>query len=123
MPIAPASSLYEQIGGAPAVDTLVDRFYERLWADSSLQKYFVGIDRIDLKRHQRMFLNLALGGGEPYTGRPLAESHRDLRIDNAAFDQVAEHLTITMRELEIDPPAISIIDGAVQGFRSQVVTR
>jgi hemoglobin len=122
MPIAPASSLYEQIGGAPAVELLVDRFYERLWADSSLQKYFAAIDRVDLKRHQRMFLNLALGGGEPYTGRPLAEAHADLRIDDVAFDKVAEHLTITMRELDIDPPAITIIDGAVKAFRSQVVT-
>ncbi len=122
MPIAPVSSLYEQVGGAPAVELLVDRFYERLWADSSLQKYFTGIDRVDLKRHQRMFLNLALGGGEAYTGRPLPEAHRDLRIDNAAFDKVAEHLTITMRELEIDESAITIIDGAVKGFRPQVVT-
>jgi hemoglobin len=122
MPVAQYSSLYEQVGGAPAVELLVDRFYERLWADSSLQKYFVGIDRADLKRHQRMFLNLALGGGEPYTGRPLPEAHRDLRIDNVAFDKVAEHLTITMRELEIDEPAIAIIDGAVKGFRPQVVT-
>ncbi|MEA2264419.1 MAG: hemoglobin [Solirubrobacteraceae bacterium] len=122
MPIAPASSLYEQIGGAPAVELLVDRFYERLWADSSLQRYFAEIDRVDLKRHQRMFLNLALGGGEPYTGRPLPEAHADLRIDDVAFDKVAEHLTITMRELDIDPPAITIIDGAVKAFRSQVVT-
>jgi hemoglobin len=122
MPIAPASSLYEQIGGAPAVELLVDRFYERLWADSSLQRYFAEIDRVDLKRHQRMFLNLALGGGEPYTGRPLPEAHADLRIDDVAFDKVAEHLTITMRELDIDAPAITIIDGAVKAFRSQVVT-
>ncbi len=71
MPIARASSLYKHVGGAPAVESLVDRFYERLWADQSLQNYFGGIDRVDLKRHQRMFLNLALGGGEDYTGRPL----------------------------------------------------
>ncbi|MEA2297084.1 MAG: hemoglobin [Solirubrobacteraceae bacterium] len=122
MPIAPVSSLYEQVGGAPAVELLVDRFYERLWADASLQKYFAAIDRTELKRHQRMFLNLALGGGDDYTGRPLGEAHRDLKIDDVAFDKVAEHLTVTMRELEIDPAAIIIIDGAVKGFRPQVVT-
>jgi hemoglobin len=122
MPIAPASSLYDQVGGAPAVQLLVDRFYEHLWADASLQKYFNGIDRNELKRHQRMFLNLALGGGEPYTGQPLPQAHRDLRIDDAAFDKVADYLRMTMREIEIDEPVIKIVDGAVQGFRSQVVT-
>lgn len=122
MPIAPVSSLYEQIGGEPALSTLVDRFYEHLWADSSLQKYFVGIDRAELKRHQRMFLNLALGNTTAYTGRPLGEAHKDLRIDNVAFDKVAEYLTMTMRELEIDEPVITIIDGAVKGFRPSVVT-
>ncbi len=123
MPIAPAASLYEQIGGASALTTLVDRFYEHLWADADLQKYFAGIDRNQLKQHQRLFLNMVLGGGEAYTERPLTEAHASLAIDNAAFDKVADYLTITMRELEIDEPVIKIAGGAVNGFRSQVVTR
>ena len=123
MPIAPALSLYEQIGGAPALNTLVDRFYEHLWADADLQKFFAGIDRNELKKHQRMFLNMVLGGGETYTERPLIEAHASLAIDNVAFDKVADYLAITMRELEIDEPVIKIAGGAVNGFRSQVVTR
>jgi hemoglobin len=122
MPIAPVSSLLEQIGGPSALSTLVDRFYEHLWADSSLTKFFVGIDRNQLKAHQRSFLNLALGGGEYYSGKPLTEAHAELKIDDEAFDKVADYLRITMRELEIDEPVIQIVDGAVKGFRSSVVT-
>jgi len=121
MPITAVASLYDQIGGAPAVELLVDRFYEHLWADTSLAKFFVGIDRTELKRHQRMFLMLALGAGQ-YAGQPLKVAHRDLQIDDAAFDTVARHLTVTMRELEIDPPAIMIINSAVAGLRPEVVT-
>ena len=42
--------------------TLVDNFYGRLWADHSLDRYFAGIDRDTLKKHQRMFLTYVLGG-------------------------------------------------------------
>jgi hemoglobin len=122
MPIAPVSSLYEQIGGAPALTTLVDRFYEHLWADSSLQKYFVGIDRNTLKAHQRSFLNMALGGHEWYSGMPLKQAHAELKIDDVSFDKVADYLWVTCREIEIDEAVIMILKGAVEGFRSSVVT-
>ncbi|HEX3872983.1 MAG TPA: group 1 truncated hemoglobin [Solirubrobacteraceae bacterium] len=122
MPITPVSSLYEQVGGEAGVEAIVDRFYEKLWAEPKLDKFFAGIDRPELKRHQRMFLNLLLGGGEMYTGRPLVESHATLGIDDASYDLVCAYLVETFRDLDIDETIISIAGGALAGFRSSVVT-
>jgi hemoglobin len=122
MTIAPAASLYEQVGGEMGVERIVDRFYEKLWAEPKLDKFFKGIERPELKRHQRMFLNLLLGGGQFYSGRPLVESHATLAIDDASYDLVCDYFVETCRELEIDETVISIAGGALAGFRSSVVT-
>jgi hemoglobin len=122
MPIAQTNSLYEQVGGEAGVEAIVDRFYEKLWAEPKLDQFFKGIERQELKRHQRMFLNLLLGGGEFYSGRPLVESHATLKIDDASYDLVCGYFVETCRDLEIDESVISIAGGALAGFRSSVVT-
>jgi hemoglobin len=117
-------AMYRAVGGDAGLTVLVDNFYTRLWNDQSLNRYFEGIDRDSLKRHQRMFLTFALGGGpDAYDGKPLSAAHTGLNITNEAFDTVAYHLRLTLEELDIDRPLISIIMGFVEGARSQVVMR
>jgi hemoglobin len=116
-------AMYQTVGGAAGITRIVDLFYEKLWADPELQPYFAGIDREKLKHHQRQFLTFALGGGTlAYEGRPLAESHATLKITNDAFSKVQWYLRVTLEELDIDRPLIMIINGFVEGGRSQVVT-
>jgi hemoglobin len=116
-------AMYQSVGGDAGLTVLVDNFYARLWSDPDLKPYFEGIDRDALKKHQRMFLTFALGGGpDAYTGRPLAAAHETLNITNDAFDSVAYHLRLTLEELDVERPLISIIMGFVEGTRGQVVT-
>ncbi len=117
-------AMYQTIGGDAGLTVLVDHFYNRLWSDPDLKHYFEGIDRDALKRHQRMFLTYVLGGGpDAYGGRSLSEAHTGLNITDDAFDRVALHLRLTLEELDVDRPLISIILGFVEGARAQVVMR
>jgi hemoglobin len=113
-------TMYQSIGGDPGLTQLVDRFYTRVWSDPELKGYFEGIDKDDLKRHQRSFLTFALGGG-PDTGKSLPDAHTGLKITDAAFDRVAKHLRYAMEELDVDKSLAQIIAGFVQGKRSSVV--
>lgn len=45
-------SLYSRLGGAPAVETVVHDFYQRLLADDRLNFFFDGFDIKRLKGHQ-----------------------------------------------------------------------
>jgi hemoglobin len=115
-------TMYECIGGDAGLTIAVDEFYARLWADDELKGYFEGIDKDALKRHQRMFLTMALGGGDgTYDGQPLSQAHIGLNITDDAFDKVAEHLRLTLVDLKVDGSLLQIIMGFVQGKRSQVV--
>jgi hemoglobin len=114
--------MYQSVGGDAGLTKLVDNFYARLWSDPDLTHYFEGIDKDALKKHQRMFLTFALGGGaDAYTGRPLASAHQTLNITNDAFDSVAYHLRLTLEECDVERPIIHIVMGYVEGTRSQVV--
>ena len=49
-------SIYDSIGGAPAVRAAVDDFYERVLGDPRLAPFFTGTDMNRLKSHQRAFI-------------------------------------------------------------------
>ena len=64
-------SLYQRIGGAPAVNAAVELFYAKVLSDNLLIPFFANMDMRQIKAHQRMFLTYAFGGFVTYTGRPL----------------------------------------------------
>ena len=49
-------SIYDSIGGAPAIRVAVDDFYARVLADARLAPFFTGTDLHRLKVHQRAFI-------------------------------------------------------------------
>lgn len=53
-------TIYDEIGGEPAVTAVVDAFYDRLVADPDLLSYFGGRDMPRLKAHQRALVTVAL---------------------------------------------------------------
>lgn len=73
-------SIFDDIGGPPAVTAAVDDLYRRVIADPALTPYFDGVDMKALKGHQRSFIAAAVGGPEPYLGRSMGESHAYLNI-------------------------------------------
>jgi hemoglobin len=116
-----SQSIYEEIGGEPAVSAAVDLFYERVWADRDLSRYFDGTDREKLKGHQRAFISTALGGPAADQGRPLSEAHAGLGITDHAFDQVVAHLAGALTEFDVPAPTIEEIAAALAPLRGDVV--
>lgn len=115
-------SIYTDIGGRPAVDAAVSDFYERVLADRSLSPYFDGVDIDRLKRHQRAFMGMALGGPVAYSGRDMASAHAGLAITSGAFDAVVQHLAATLESLGVPDEIIGQIAGALLPLKGDIVT-
>jgi hemoglobin len=81
------NTLYQRIGGEAAVKVAVDRFYERVVADSSLEHFFHGVSMGQLKAHQFAFLSQALGGPKQYSGASMSEAHAKLSIEQSLLTQ------------------------------------
>jgi chemotaxis signal transduction protein/truncated hemoglobin YjbI len=101
-PAKPASSLFERLGGAGAVEAAVGIFYRKLLADAHISRFFEGVDMTRQAGRQKAFLGSLMGGPNTYTGQDLRTGHRHLVAQGLAdshFDAVLGHLTATLREL------------------------
>jgi hemoglobin len=115
-------TIYDELGGAPAVAAVVDAFYERLLADPALMGYFAGKDMTRLKAHQRALVTVALGGGsETYTGRLMGPAHAGMGISDGAFDAVLDHLAAVLVEAGAPPTTVAKVLAILEPLRSDVV--
>ena len=120
------SNLYAQLGGEAAVDQLVDIFYRKVIRDSLLYPYFDDVDMQRQIRKQKAFLTMVLGGPNDYTGKDLRSAHAPLiqrGVADEHFDAVMVHLTDSLRELDVDPTAISAVVELAEGMRRDVLCR
>ena len=115
-------TIYDSIGGAPAVAAAVDDFYARALADPQLAPFFSGVDLPHLKAHQRAFIAAAIGGSEIYAGRDMAAAHSGLAITDADFDAVVAHLAATLAGLGVPDETIAQIGRALAPLRTDVVS-
>jgi hemoglobin len=115
-------SIYDSIGGEPAVHVAVDDFYARVLADRQLAPFFTGTDLQRLKAHQRAFIAAALGGPEIFAGREMAAAHAGLDIADGDFDAVVGHLVGTLTALGVPEDTIGQIGEALAPLRGAIVT-
>src|SRR5262249_49077511 len=92
-------TIYEAIGGRPALKAAVDGLFARLIADPELGRFFpAGVGQV----HRGFLITLlgeALGGPERYRGPDLTVAHRGLSISDAHFNRTAALLDDTLVEL------------------------
>ena len=121
MTLAVGTTLYERLGGAPAIHAVVEDFYRRLLDDPDLKGFFDGIDMEHQKRQQVKFLTAAFGGPNEYQGRSMHDAHRHLGITEFHFDRVAEHLVQTLRDAGVGQAEIDEIVALVGPLKKEVV--
>lgn len=116
------STIYDEIGGEPAVAAVVDALYERLLADADLMRYFDGRDMGRLRAHQRALVTVALGGSsEEYAGKMMQPAHAGMAISHEAFDKVLDHLQAVLLGAGVPSVTAAKILAILQPLRSDVV--
>ncbi|MEQ7128225.1 group 1 truncated hemoglobin [Actinopolymorpha sp. B11F2] len=113
---------YQLIGGAPAVSTVVNRFYELILTDTQLAPFFTDVDMARLKRHQVLLISQVLGGPAEYDGRELREAHAGMNITTADFARVVTHLVTALEEAGVKPDIIDRVCAVLAGAEKDVVT-
>ncbi|PPJ38556.1 group 1 truncated hemoglobin [Nocardia nova] len=121
-PPGPAPSIYEQIGGHEALETVVEDFYVRVLADEDLAGFFTGTNMSRLKGRQVEFFAAALGGPEPYTGAPMKQVHQGRGITMHHFNLVAGHLTDALTGAGVPEPTVGEIIGAIAPLAPEIAS-
>ena len=82
----PKKSLYERLGGAYAIATVVDAFIEKLLVNDTLNANpavnaaRAHVPKAGLKFHVTALVCQVTGGPQTYTGRSMKDAHRHLNI-------------------------------------------
>jgi hemoglobin len=116
------ASIYEQIGGAEALEQVVADFYERVLADAELVGFFAGANMSRLKGRQVEFFAAALGGPEPYTGASMRDIHRGRGIAMRHFNLVAGHLSDTLLAAGVPESIVEQIIAAIAPLADDIAT-
>jgi hemoglobin len=126
-PAAPATapkSLYEQIGGEPAVNAAVDIFYRKVLQDNTVNKFFEGVDMNKQAAKQKAFLTMAFGGPHNYTGEDMRRGHAHLvarGLNDSHFDAIMGHIASTLTELKVPANLIAQAAAIAESTRKDVL--
>jgi hemoglobin len=124
MAMTPAEvSVYELIGGGPALVAVVDDFYVRVLGDPQLAPFFAGANMAKLKGRQVEFFAAALGGPDVYQGGSMRQVHIGRGIGQADFDKVAVHLTGALAAAGVPAEAIEQIAAVITPLATEIVSR
>lgn len=122
MSTATGISLYDAIGGEPALIAVVDDFYERVVDDPELAGFFAGTSMNKLKGRQVEFFAAALGGPYSYTGAPMRQVHQGRGIRQEHFDLVARHLVAALGAASVPAEIISQIVDVVAPLAKDIAS-
>lgn len=119
-----SASLFEQLGGAVAVDAAVDIFYRKVLTDPKISAFFDDVDMERQHAKQKAFLTMAFGGPNNYTGKDLRTAHAGLvarGLNGSHFDAVAGHLQSTLEQLGVAPALIAQVMAIAGSTRNDVL--
>jgi hemoglobin len=108
-------TLYERIGGEPALKKVVDEFVAKAAANPKVNftrngKWVASDAAVKtLKMNLVNFLGSAFGGPQKYTGRSMKESHKGMAITQAEFDALAADLQAVLEANKVPKAEIGEI--------------
>ena len=85
-------SLYDRLGGKPAISAVIDQFVANVAGDSRINGRFATTDIPRLKGNLVDQVCMATGGPCEYKGRDMKTTHAGMKISNADFGALVEDL-------------------------------
>lgn len=116
-------SVYERIGGEPAVDAAVDIFYRKVLADDRISHFFDTVDMDKQAAKQKAFLTMAFGGPNNYSGKDMREGHKHMNLSETHFDAVVENLASTLQELGVGEEDIAEVTAIANSVKDDILNR
>jgi hemoglobin len=114
-------SLFERLGGLPAITAVVDDFVTRTTTDSRIKQRFFNTDAVQLKRLLVEFVASASGGGVKYTGRDMASSHAGMDLVDDEFTALVEDLIAALDKFKVPEREKGELLGALGPLKPQIV--
>jgi hemoglobin len=117
------TSLYDRLGGKPAITAVVDDFVGNVAADSRINLRFQGANIPRLKAMLVDQICQASGGPCQYTGKTMLEAHRGMNIEDAEFTALVEDLITSLDKFKVPAREKTELLTALGGMKGEIVGR
>jgi hemoglobin len=114
-------TLYQRLGGRPAIDAVVDTFVTNVGKDPRVNVRFLLTDLDALKLHLSEQICEGSGGPCKYRGRPMKALHAPMKVRGAEFDAMAEDLAAALKTLDVPARESQEVLALVASTRADIV--
>jgi hemoglobin len=120
-------SLYDRLGGVYSIATVVDDFINRIMIDPRLnsnplvQEAHHRVPPAGFKYLVTEMVCWATGGPQKYTGKSMAESHKDLRITSKEWDSFLDDFQQTLDKFKVPAEEQVELKAMVNSTRADIV--
>jgi hemoglobin len=94
-------SLYDRLGGKPAVEAVVDGLLKKALTDERINYTWAGSPLPRVRQRLIELVCAGTGGGCTYTGRDMKAAHQGMNITGEQFGILVGHLVATLDELKV----------------------
>ena len=116
-------SLYDRLGGKPAITAVVDDFVGRVAADSRINGKFANTNIPRLKILLVEQICQASGGPCTYTGRSMKATHLGMGVSSSDFDALVGDLVATLNKFKVPEQEKSELLGALGPMKGDIVEK
>ncbi len=118
-----SASLYDRLGGKPAITAVVDDFVGRVAKDDRINGKFANANIPRLKEKLVEQICQASGGPCTYTGRDMKTTHAGMGITDDEFGALVEDLVATLNKFEVGKREKEELLGALGSMKKDIVER
>lgn len=121
-------SLYDRLGGQPAVQTVAGNLVDTILADSRVNKWFTHAaaspeNAAAYKAKLTEFLCQNTGGPCHYTGPDMFNAHRGRNVTSDAFDAVVQDLVTVLDKLNVPAKEKNDLLAVLGPLKSSIVQK
>ena len=114
-------SLYDRLGGKPAIQAVVDDFIGNVAADTRINQSFARANIPHLKMMLVDQICEASGGPCQYTGKSMPDAHKGMGVTDADFGALVGDLVKSLDKFKVPEKEKSELLGALGGMKGQIV--
>lgn len=114
-------SLYDRLGGKPAITAVVDDFFDNVAADARINRRFAGTNIPHLKAKLVEQICAASGGPCTYTGRDMKSAHTGMHITDAEFNALVGDLVRSLEKFNVPTREKNELLSALAAMKGDIV--
>jgi len=116
------ATLYDRLGGEPAITAAVNEFVAIVVADNRINGFFKNADADHLKKMLVEQLCAATGGPCKYTGKDMKTAHAGMGVKEEHFNALVEDLGKALTKLGVKEDVQKDLVSALAPLKADIVT-